>query len=472
MIGFNLDLGHDKRKEILEKIINKIDSYYRNLDKLPVAPKLNLDEIQSYVRSIGFDVPNEPDVIIERTVEGMTKYQVHTTHPMYYGLFNPRTTPMGIAADALAAAFNSQLAAWSHNPFGCEVENYLINEIACRFGYDSGSADGTFTTGGAEANITSILCALTHFYPEYPNKGICSIKSKPVLYMTEQSHHSFIRAARVSGLGSDAIRIIPVADELKIDIEALQEQINIDRKNGCQPMFLTATAGTTGAGTIDRIDRLSEIADREKMWFHVDAAYGGALIFVKEMMKYYTGIEKSDSTTFDAHKWMNAPMGAGIFLTRHKKILHNTFNIMTNYMPTDSAGLAVDDPYSHSIQWSRRFIGLKVFMNLAAAGWEGYRQAVNHQINMGNLLRELLIKSGWEIVNSTPLPVVCFRDKMKKSDDEIISICNHVVSSGKAWLSFVKLADSLPALRACVTNYMTEEKHILALVDILNKARG
>lgn len=469
---FNLDLGAEKRKNILESVINKIDEYYRNLDLLPVAPKLNLDEIRSYVKSINFDKPGTPAKIIEKTFKGMSQYQVHTSHPMYFGLFNPRTTPMGIAADALAATFNSQLAAWSHNPFACEVEKYLINEIACRFGYDSESADGTFATGGAEANITSLLCALTHFYPEYLDKGIGSIKNKPVLYMTEQGHHSFIRAARVSGLGSEAIRIIPVDAELKMDIEALQEQINNDRKMGYHPMFLAATAGTTGAGTIDRIDKLGEITGCEKMWFHVDAAYGGALIFDKELLKHYTGIERSDSITFDAHKWMNAPMGAGIFLTRHKEILYNTFYIKANYMPTDSAGMVVEDPFSRSIQWSRRFIGLKVFMNLAVAGWEGYRKAVNHQIEMGNLLRELLIESGWEILNSTPLPVVCFTEKTKKSDSDLISICNKVVASGKAWISFVKLTDTVPALRACITNYMTEEKHIHALVDILNDARG
>src|SRR5262249_46635935 len=160
-----------------------------------------------------------------------------------------------------------------------------------------------------------------------------------------------------------------------------------------------ATAGTTSAGAIDPVGDLAEIASREGIWFHVDAAWGGAAALVPELRPALGGIEKADSITFDAHKWLSAPMGAGLYLTRHSNVLPRAFGVATDYMPRDAADLEVVDPFMHSMQWSRRFIGLKVFMALLVAGWEGYAEAIRRQVAMGDRLRERLQASGWGVVN-------------------------------------------------------------------------
>jgi glutamate/tyrosine decarboxylase-like PLP-dependent enzyme len=143
-------------------------------------------------------------------------------------------------------------------------------------------------------------------------------------------------------------------------------------------------------------------------------------------------------------------------------------------MPPDSAHLDAVDPYTHSIQWSRRFIGLKVFLSLAVAGWDGYRTVIRHQLEMGDLLRQELQESGWRIVNQTKLPLLCFVDRQNpegKSLEFLEAVQREVVASGEAWISITRLDDDSPALRACITNYRTEEEDIFALVRALNRAR-
>jgi glutamate/tyrosine decarboxylase-like PLP-dependent enzyme len=239
--------------------------------------------------------------------------------------------------------------------------------------------------------------------------------------------------------------------------------------------MIVATAGTTSAGVIDPIDELARIATRERLWLHVDAAWGGGAALVPELRPALGGIEKADSITFDAHKWLSAPMGAGLFLTRRTEILKKAFGVATNYMPRDGAGLDVVDPFTHSIQWSRRFIGLKVFMSLLVAGWEGHAEEIRRQTAMGDRLRQRLSRSGWAVVNQTPLPVVCFVDHALQDGDSagyLEAVCKSVVDSGEAWLSTARIGnDNRPVLRAGITSYRTEVAHVDALVESLDRAR-
>jgi glutamate/tyrosine decarboxylase-like PLP-dependent enzyme len=259
-----------------------------------------------------------------------------------------------------------------------------------------------------------------------------------------------------------------------MDVEAVAAQIKQDRREGDAPFLLVATAGTTSAGVVDPLARLAQIAKREKLWFHVDAAWGGAAALVPELRWVLDGIERADSITFDAHKWLSVPMGAGIFLTRHPTILDRTFRTDTDYMPREAAGMEVVDPYAHSMQWSRRFIGLKVFLSLLVAGWDGYAAAIRHQTAMGDRLRERLRASSWVVINETPLPVVCIVDGTQLGGHMTMyleTFVRQIVSAGKAWISTTRLGNGLVVLRACITNYRTGPEDVDALVADLNAAR-
>ncbi|HEY6400800.1 MAG TPA: aminotransferase class V-fold PLP-dependent enzyme, partial [Blastocatellia bacterium] len=405
-----LMLNNQTREDLWRRLIEVIESYLTNIETARVAPELDVEKVRAALEGCDFAKPAGAVEALDFVADAMWRFQVHTGHPRYCGLFNPASTTMGIVADALVATFNPQLAAWSHSPFAADVERHLIRAFGQKFGYDLSATDGVLASGGAEANHTALLTALTNAFPEFCEHGLRALTAQPVFYVSSQAHHSFLKAARASGLGAAAVREAPVDGDLRMDVGALANRIKRDRSEGFRPLMIVATAGTTNAGVIDPVDELAEVASQERTWFHVDAAWGGAAALVPELRSALGGIEQADSITFDAHKWLSAPMGAGLYLTRHPEILKRTFGVATSYMPLDAVGLEVVDPFTHSIQWSRRFIGLKVFMSLMVAGWEGYAEVIRHQTTMGDRLRQKLQASGWAVVNRTPLPVVCFVD--------------------------------------------------------------
>lgn len=469
-----LRLDDASRQEVWQKLIGAIEDYAARLDAHRVTPELNPAKIRSALKGFDFEAPVSPLEALDFAVKNLWEYQTHTPHPRYYGLFNPAPTTMGIAADALVAAFNPQLAAWCHSPFAVEVEQHVIRALGGRFGYNPATTDGTFASGGMEANHTAVLTALTARFPEFKDGGVRALAAQPLLYVSAEAHHSFHKAARLCGLGTEAVREIPVDHDLRMDVERLASSIARDRHVGLAPFLVVATAGTTNSGVVDPIAAVGELVAREKLWMHVDAAWGGAAALVPELRGVLKGIEHADSITFDAHKWLSVPMGAGIYLTRHPKILDQTFRVATPYMPREAAGLDVVDTCLHTMQWSRRFIGLKVFLSLAVAGWEGYAAAIRHMVAMGDRLRKELAASGWEVVNKTPLPLVCFVDRRHaggEKADYLDAVALQVVTSGKAWISTTRLAGTTPVLRACITNYRTEAQDVVALVEALNWAR-
>jgi glutamate/tyrosine decarboxylase-like PLP-dependent enzyme len=468
-----LQLAPDDRRRLWQALIQAIEDYAERIADHRVTPTLDPAALRRRLSSFDFAKPIDPLEALHVAVSGLWEEQVHTPHPRYFGLFNPAPTTMGIAADALVAAFNPQLAAWSHSPLAAEIEQHLVRAIGSRFGYETGECDGTFASGGAEANHTALLTALTHGFPAFARQGLRGLDRQPVFYISAEGHHSFQKAAKLCGLGTQSVREIPIDHDWRMDVSRLPAALAEDRARNLAPFLLVATAGTTSAGVIDPLNELAEIAEHERLWYHIDAAWGGAAILVPELRPALAGIERADSITFDAHKWLSVPMAAGMYLTRHPNILDQTFGMDTGYMPREAKGMPVHDPYSHSMQWSRRFIGLKVFLSLAVAGWEGYRAALTHQAAMGNELRCDVAASGWKVVNQTPLPTICFVDGRSSEADQkhrLEAVARNIVAEGKAWISTAQVAGQT-VLRACVTNYLTQSSDIKALVSALDEAR-
>lgn len=468
-----LTLEKDQRLKVWEHLIAQIEEYFDTIDRSNVTLPSDPRTLRKLLEPIDFSSTLSPKDAIEFVVEGLWRHHVHTSHRRYYGLFNPNPTTMGIAADLLVAAFNPQMAAWSHSPWACEIERHLIQAFANRFGYPEGTASGSFTSGGAEANHTGLLAALNSAFPTFGDQGARSLPGPPVFYVTEETHHSFAKAAKLCGIGGEAVVKIPLDQSFVMNTAALADRVRRDRADGRIPFLVVATLGTTNGGHIDPIDRILEVADEESLWVHADAAWGGAAVLVPELRGHLGSLERADSITFDAHKWLSVPMGAGMFLTRHPGVLEGTFSVNTRYMPVLGDSRIIE-PHQTSMQWSRRFIGLKVFLSLLVAGWEGYEETLRHQTAMGNELRELLSRSDWRIVNSTPLPTVCFDDGQDGAPNTMESlgrIANRIVSQGRAWISTTLLGGIRPVLRATITNYRTEKSDLGSLVNDLDSAR-
>lgn len=275
------------------------------------------------------------------------------THPRYFGLFNPAPSYASEWADRIAAAFNPQLAVWSHAPAAVDIEIHTVAALAQRIGFPDG-ASGHFTSGGSEANETAVLCALTRAYPRYASDGARCLAGQPALYVSRESHLAWLKIAHGLGIGRQAVRLVETDDAGRMSPSALRDAIDADLRQGAIPIFVASTAGTTNAGMIDPMVEIGEIAARQGIWHHVDAAWGGALIASAELRPALQGMERADSITVDAHKWFATTMGAGIFLCRAPKVLSEVFRVSADYMPSNDASR---DPYADT----RRSLGVARF---------------------------------------------------------------------------------------------------------------
>src|SRR5436190_18804536 len=307
-----------------------------------------------------------------------------------------------------------------------------------KFGFPD-TALASFTSGGAEANLSAVIVALTRQFPEYGRRGVRGLSAAPTIYVSTEAHHSFSKIAHMTGLGRDAIRMVATDGELEMDVEDLARLVAADRRDGCAPFMVVGTAGTTGAGAIDPLPELAGFCRAENLWFHVDAAWGGAAIISPTLRQHLAGIDAADSITCDAHKWFSVSMGAGMFFCRHPEVVGEAFQATTSYMPGKTAG-STHDPYTTSVQWSRRFIGLKLFLSLAEQGEAGYIEMIEHQARMGDRLRQSVRRTGWRIVNTTPLPVVCFTRPGLDTARFLAALYSRQI----AWMSEVRLAGGAP----------------------------
>jgi aromatic-L-amino-acid/L-tryptophan decarboxylase len=457
--------GAPRRRQAHAQLTELVERHLEELGGRRVAPNAPYAEFERRLREFDFRAPVPLDELLDAAEELLGEGIVHTSHPRYFGLFNPAPTFAGILADALVAAFNPQLAAASHAPAAVAIERHVLSFLGGCLGLPG--AVGSFTSGGAEANLTGLLVALERHFPEATEHGLAGVEGRPIFYVSGEAHDSFVKAARMTGLGQTAARPVAVAGDLTLDVDALRAAVERDRSAGERPFLVIATAGTTAAGIVDPLPAIADLCRELGLDLHVDAAWAGAIALSERLRPLLDGVERADSVTVDAHKWLSAPMGAGVFLTRNAHDLTSTFRVAAGYMPSADSS----DPYLTSAQWSRRFIGLKVFMSLAAAGRAGYAAQIEQDCRLGDRLRARLGERGWRVVNRTPLPVVCFVPDSGANAAELARIAGAVEASGDAWISVAQLAGR-PALRACITSHRTTEADVDALCDVLERARA
>lgn len=455
---------------IIKQLMDEVLDFYLNVEKSKVVPKAYSEELRAHLNATyDFHERVPLDKLISDISWMMRQWTLHVTHPLYFGLYVPGVKMSSIIADTLVALYNPQLGSWSHAPAANEIEQFTLNYLLSQFGFNTDSCTANFTTGGTEANLSAVIVALTKAFPQYGDNGILSLKSQPLIYLTEEAHNSFTKIAHITGLGRNSLRIIETDESLKLDMNDLTKQLQEDKALCYAPFLVVGTAGTTSAGVIDPLPQLAEFCQEHKLWFHVDAAYGGAAILSPRLKPFLTGIELADSITCDAHKWFSVSMGAGMFFCKHKDAVTKAFRVVSPYMPGKSGDTI--DLYDTTIQCSRRFIGLKVFMCLAELGIDGFAEMIEHQVQMGIHLRKALKNSGWTIMNDTPLPVVCFtHEKIINQEVSPSNLLQLLYDSQRVWISETKLKNKIPVLRACITNFRTEKSDIDLLVTELDKA--
>jgi aromatic-L-amino-acid/L-tryptophan decarboxylase len=426
----------------------------------PVTPTIDMAAFRAELDTYDFGRPRPLEDLLRWTIERMEQGIVQMANPRYFGLFNPGASFPAQCADRIASLFNPQLASSASSPVPVELERYVIRAIAQRAAL-GGEATGHFATGGSEANYTALLCALTGAHPGFAADGARAFAGPPKFYTSRDCHIAWLKIAHQAGVGRTALRLVDTDGRGRMDPQALMRAIAEDRAKGAVPVMVAATAGTTGAGMIDPLHACADVAQQEHLWYHVDAAWGGAALASNRLRQVLAGIERADSITIDAHKWLATTMGCAIFITRHGGLLSEAFHASTSFMPSSVSGV---DPYLNSVQWSRRFLGLRLFLALAAAGWDGLGAHVERSVEVVDRVKERLVGLGWTVANDSALAVL---DAVPPAElGDVRELVRRVVASGRAWVAPTTF-EGRDVVRICATNGETTMEDVDALIAAL-----
>jgi glutamate/tyrosine decarboxylase-like PLP-dependent enzyme len=431
----------------------------------PVTPTIDPATFCDQLRTFDFAHPMPLDEVLRWTLEQMRQGIVQTSNPRYFGLFNPCAHFPAQCADRITSVFNPQLASSASSPVPVAIEKHVIQAFAARAALGP-DATGHFANGGSESNATAAICALTAAHPGFASDGARAFAGAPKFYASRDCHIAWLKIAHQTGIGRSALRLIDTDGRGRIDPAALTRAIHEDRARGDVPVLVGATAGTTGGGMIDPLHACADIARKERLWYHIDAAWGGGALASDRMRPLLSGIERADSITIDAHKWLATTMGCAMFITCHEAQLAAAFHASASFMPSRVTGL---DPYLTSVQWSRRFVGLRLFLALATAGWEGLAAHVERSVAVIDRVKHQLLATGWSVANDSALAVLDVLPPADAGDAQ--SLANRVVASGHAWVACTTF-EGRDVLRICATHGESAPADVDRLVAVLNDRRA
>ena len=413
----------------------------------------------------------------------------------YFGMMNPSPLPVAIFADALCSAMNQNAASWRHAPAATAVEKRVIRWLCDMFGLGDTSF-GTLVPGGSFANITGLKLAINRSLGRdigsFDDEAAPHFEamSKLRFYVSNQAHYSFRKAVDLLGLSHHQMRKIDEDDLYRVDLEKLEHAVEQDLADGLTPCCIIGIAGTTNTGSVDKLDRVADLAEKYGCWFHVDAAYGGAVILSETYRGMLQGIERADSITVDPHKWFYVPFEAGGILVRDGDFLRTSFLVRPEYYMEkrgpddppehDPRGFHQGDKvnfFQYGIGGSRRFNALKLWMAMKCVGRRQYGEWVEKDMELARVLAGLLQRtSEFKLIGPNTLGICTFRwvpNGVVRSDEEIDQLNRDlqalVEREGDAWFSHTLLKDRV-ALRVNVENRHMERDDIMRLLRVLRRA--
>jgi glutamate/tyrosine decarboxylase-like PLP-dependent enzyme len=484
-MGFDFDA--EQRRRLGYKLIDHINEYFSSLPDRPVQLPLaqrTFGQLTDKMPELGLD----PERVLDEACDELARKGFHVPAANYFGLMNPTPAYIAVLAEALVSALNPQLATLARSQLASKIENETVRWIGERiWGNGSGSGkpfDGTFTSGGNEANFSALALALAARFPEAIDEGVAVIGAKPVFYASAEAHHSLDKSAGLLGLGRKALRRVPVDVRVQMDVAKLEAAIAADKAAGHIPFCVVATAGTTNSGTIDDLVALADLCARHGLWLHVDGAYGAAAVFSERHRDLVRGIERADSVTIDPHKWLAMPFAAGVVLTSRPELLEKAFAVSTPYMPKVGTTMSPEqavrgthlvDNFKVSTQWTRRMNSLKLWLTLRVHGRQAYEELIHRQLELARQMREWIERSPeFELAAPQVLPILNFRVKLPGASEEEIdrantAIVDEVTRDGRRWISITRVAGR-SVIRMMIISYLTEERHLAELQQALTTA--
>ncbi len=421
----NLDPQNwDAMRALGHRMVDDMMTYLETLRERPVWQPI-ADEAREFLRQPPPMKPTTPEAVYDEFTENILPYPLGNIHPRFWGWVIGTGTPMGALAEMLAATMNPNLGGGDHA--ANQVELQVIEWFKTLFDFPA-EASGILTSGGSMANTLGLTVA-RNITAEFDirHEGLSAAPRTMRFYASTEAHSSVKKAAEMLGLGSDHLRLIPVDENFEMVIPELEKVIAEDRAAGYYPFAVVGNAGTVNTGAVDDLEAIADICQREKLWFHVDGAFGAMVALSPELKPMVKGMERADSLAFDLHKWLYIPIEVGCVLVRREPDHFNAFATRASYLASHERGAAGGTHWfsDYGIQLSRGFRALKVWMSLREHGIEKYGQVIAQNVAQTTYLAQL-VDAAPELERLAPVPmnIVCFRYLVPGMDDEALNSFN------------------------------------------------
>jgi len=470
----DLDWSPERARELGDGAVALWSELLERLPRLAVSPDLRADEVRA---ALAFEIPDDGlsnDELLDRLRALAFELSMYPGHPGFLAYISGSGTVPGAAADLLAAALNQNGGGFRLSPGATEIEEWLVHWLATQFGLP-GEAGGLFVAGGAMANFVALKVARDAALGEGARARGVADGPPLALYGSSEAHVVQRRAADMLGLGSDALRTIPVDGGYRLDAGALASALDDDRRAGVRPMAVVGTAGTTATGAIDPLPAIADLCERQGARFHVDACYGGPGVLADDLRPLLAGIERADSIAVDAHKWLYTPLLGGCVLMRDRSQLASSFAADASVVWLDESVLQSHgaDGYQHGPDFSRGFPALRVWLSLLAHGRRAYARRISHDAALARYLGELVDEHpDFELVTPVSLSVCCFRyapEELRGREERLNRLNERIMTGihadGRVYCSNAVLGGAF-CLRACIVNFRTEAEHLELLLQV------
>ncbi len=415
---------------------------------------------QDMLARVAMPPPEEPagfDEILEGVERDILPHVARLGHPAYMAFIPGEPTWPGALGDLIASALNLDTCWWLGAAGPTALELTVVGWFRDWIGYPQ-TASGVLVSGGSAANLTALACARETL--------IGPMTDDAVLYLSDQTHSSLARGARVLGFRPDQVRVLPTDERMRVRPSALRGAMEADRAAGRRPAVVVANAGTTNSGAVDPLADLARICREQGVWLHVDAAYGGFACLTERGAEALSGIELADSITLDPHKWLYQPIEAGALLVRDGEALRQAFEITPDYLK-DVEAVAREVNFSdYGIQLTRTCRALKLWMSIRYFGLAAFRQAIDGCLDLVDHARARVeAEPELELVTEPSLGVLTFRrrpagvedeDDIERINADLIARCE---TEGHGFVSSTRLLGRY-AVRLCILNHSTSRREV------------
>src|SRR5215472_3043426 len=459
-------------RNVGHQVVDFLAGYLEDIEGKRVFPDVEPRRVNELFAESLPQGPSSAESVLKELEAKLFPYCTHVGHPGYMGLITPSPNPVGVIADFICSAINQNVGAYSIGPAAVAMERRVVRWLTDLCGYD-GKAGGNLTSGGMMANFIGLKVARDAVTGDQAQHS--GIQGRWAVYASEERHVSVDKAVDCIGLGRSALRALPTDADFQVRLDSIEEAIVQDKKNGIRPMCVVGIFGTTNTGAVDDIRRLRRIADREGMWLHVDAAYGGGMLLSHESPMRDRGLNLADSITIDPHKWFYAPLDAGAVLVQDERRLTASFGIKPSYL-TDELDQDSEryQYYVHGFEQSRRFRSLKVWMSFKRYGARQIGEWIDNNLRQAKHLYALAVNHPeFEAASIPPMSAICIRFKtpaLSEAESKRLhaAVAQRVEQSGRFWISTTELKGKT-WFRINPVNFRTRQEHMDELFEFLQQ---